>query len=94
VIKHSILGDKVHVYKRERSRFWQCGTFLEGKFRRASTKCERLPEAKDFAEEWYLELRGKKGRGELLIEKTLSDASKLFFKEQAVILANERSPPG
>ena len=92
MIKHTILGGRVHVYKRDRSRFWQCSSYLNGKNRRTSTRCERLAEAKEFAEDWYLELRGKSNRGELLAEKTLSDAAKLFLKEQAVILADDRSP--
>lgn len=28
---HTIFGGKVHVYKRENSRFWQCSTYLAGR---------------------------------------------------------------
>ena len=66
--KHTILGGKVHVYRRERSRFWQCSTFLNGKNRRSSTKEESLSLAKEFADDWYLTLRGKNARGELTNE--------------------------
>ncbi len=59
MITHDILGDKVHVYKRENSRFWQCSTFLKGRNHRISTKEESLSHAKQVAEDWYLELRGK-----------------------------------
>ena len=62
---HTILGGKVHVYRRENSRHWQCATYLAGKNRRVSTKEDSLAKAKDFAEDWYLELRGKARAGEL-----------------------------
>jgi hypothetical protein len=62
--KHTIFDGRVHVYKRGRSRYWQCATFLDGQKERASTKEESLGKAKDFAEDWYLTLRGKIARGE------------------------------
>jgi len=71
--KHSILGGKVHVYRRENSSFWQCSAFLEGKNHRISTKEESLKLAKEFAEDWYLTLRGKQTRGELKNEKNLRE---------------------
>lgn len=89
--KHTILGGKVHVYRRENSRFWQCSSFLDGKNRRTSTKEESLAAAKDFAEDWYLELRGKQRAGELTSEQTFALAAKKFLSEQAVVLADERS---
>ena len=57
------------VYKRENSSRWQCATFLNGKMRRTSTKEDSLSRAKEFAEDWYLEMRAKKTRGELLSER-------------------------
>ena len=53
---HKILGDKVNVYRRENSRFWQCSTFLAGRNHRVSTKSESLAQAKEFAEDWYLDI--------------------------------------
>ena len=46
--KHTILGGKVHVYKRENSPVWQCSSYLAGKNRRMSTKEKSLSKAKDF----------------------------------------------
>ena len=82
---HTILGDKVHVYKRENSRFWQCSTYLTGRNRRISTKQESLGLAKEFAEDWYLTLRDKNRRGELLNEKTFRQAAELFEREYEII---------
>jgi len=89
--KHTILGGKVHVYKRENSSVWQCSTFLEGRNRRKSTKESSLAKAKDFAEDWYLELRAKKSRGELLSERTFSQAAERFVKEYEVITDGDRN---
>ena len=91
MIKHSILGGKVHLYRRERSRFWQCSTHLEGKNRRTSTKEESLSLAKSFAEDWYLEMRGKLRHGELLNERSFRQASEQFLKEYEVITDGERN---
>ena len=89
--KHTILGGKVHIYKRERSSVWQCSTYLEGKNRRVSTKEEGLARAKEFAEDWYLELRGKKARGELLSEHTFAQAADRFMKEYELMTAGDRN---
>ena len=89
--KHSILGGKVHLYQRENSRFWQCSSFLEGKNRRTSTKTASLSQAKDFAEDWYFELRGKQPSGELHGEKTFADAAKKFMAEYEVLTEGQRN---
>lgn len=89
---HTILGGKVHVYKRGRSRYWQCSTYIAGKNRRVSTKQESLAQAKDFAEDWYLDLRGKNNRGELKAEKTFKQAAEQFLREYEVITEGQRHP--
>ena len=92
VEKHSVMGGKVYVYRRERSRYWQCSTFLQGRNWRVSTKEDSLSRAKDFAEDWYLGLRGKKVRGELRHEKTFKHAADKFLQEYEIITQGERSP--
>ncbi len=92
MISHSILGDKVHVYKRDNSRFWQCSTYLQGRNHRMSTKEESLQHAKQIAEDWYLELRGKSRAGLLKYEKTFREVAEQFLKEYAVITEGQRSP--
>lgn len=89
---HTLMGGKLHVYRRENSRFWQCSTYLSGKNERVSTKEESLGKAKEFAEDWYLELRGKHRRGELIREKTFKDAAEQFMREYEVITDGERNP--
>jgi len=89
--KHTIMGEKVHVYKREGSSVWQCSTYLAGRNHRVSTKEESLSHAKEFAEDWYLELRGKHRVGELKNEKTFTFAAKKFTEEYVVITGGERN---
>ncbi|PHZ84313.1 tyrosine-type recombinase/integrase [Paremcibacter congregatus] len=91
MVKHSILGGKVHVYKRENSNHWQCSTYIGGKNRRVSTKEDSLSRAKDFAEDWYLELRGKNRLGELRNEKTFKFAAKQFEREYEIITEGQRN---
>jgi integrase len=91
-VKHTILGGKVHVYRRENSSQWQCATYLAGKNHRISTRSESLSEAKVIAEDWYLGLRGKLAQGELKTEKTFRHAAGVFENEYEVITEGQRSP--
>ena len=90
--KHTILGGKVHVYRRDNSSRWQCATYLAGKNRRVSTKEDSLAKAKDFAEDWYLELRGKARNGEIKDEKTFREAAVQFEREYQIITEGQRNP--
>jgi integrase len=89
---HVLMGGHLHVYKRENSRFWQCSTFLDGRNHRVSTKEESIAQAKDFAEDWYLELKGKHRRGELKYGKTFHEAAGQFLREYEIITEGQRSP--
>jgi hypothetical protein len=89
--KHTILGGKVHVYRRDNSSRWQCATYLAGKNRRVSTKEDSLAKAKDFAEDWYLGLRGKARNGELRDEKTFREAAVQFEREYQIITEGQRN---
>ena len=89
--KHTILGGKVHVYRRDNSSRWQCATYLAGKNRRVSTKEDSLAKAKDFAEDWYLELRGKVRNGEINDEKTFREAAVQFEREYQIITEGQRN---
>lgn len=86
-----ILGGKVHVYKRPNSSHWQCSTYLAGKNRRRTTKEESLSKAKEVAEDWYLQLRGKLRNGEIKTERTFRDASDQYLKEYEIITQGQRN---
>ena len=89
---HVLLDGRLNLYKRSDSRYWQCAAYLNGRNHRASTREESLARAKDFAEDWYLDLRGKLRRGELRNEKTFRDAALRFEQEYEIITLGERSP--
>ncbi len=89
---HAILGGKVHVYRRPNSSSWQCASYLAGKNRRTTTKEDSLSKAKEVAEDWYLQLRGKLRDGELKSGKLFREAGKLYLREFDIITQAERSP--
>ncbi len=89
--QYAILGGKVHVYKRPNSSHWQCSSYFAGKNRRTSTKEDSLSKAKEIAEDWYLQLRGKLRNGEIKTEKTFREASELFLREYDIITQGQRS---
>ncbi|MBI1246880.1 tyrosine-type recombinase/integrase [bacterium] len=88
---HVLMGGRLHLYQRENSRYWQCATFLDGRNYRMSTREESLSRAKDIAEDWYLELRGKLKRGELIHGKTFAYAAEQFIREYQIITEGQRS---
>ena len=90
--KHTIMDGKVHVYKRDRSRYWQCSTYLSGKNRRASTKQALLTDAKHFAEDWYYGLIGQHRAGTLKDGHPFMKAAEAFAKEYPIMTEGQRSP--
>jgi len=89
---HELMGGKLHLYRRENSGYWQCSTYLAGKNWRISTREDSLSHAKDIAEDWYLELKGKNRVGDLKTGKTFKQAAEKFLEEYEVITAGERNP--
>jgi len=89
--QHTILGGKVHVYKRPNSSCWQCSSYLAGRNRRATTKEESLSKAKEVAEDWYLQLRGKLRTGELKTGRTFREAAEQYLREYDIITQGQRS---
>jgi len=91
-LDHTIMGGRVHIYKRENSRYWQCMTHLKNRIYRKSTSEDSLAHAKEIAEDWYLELRGKSRAGLLKTEKTFKDAADKFTAEYETMTEGQRSP--
>jgi integrase len=90
VASHEILGGLVQVYKRG-GKHWHCSATVAGRQRRTTTKEEGLTEAKQFAEDWFLELRGKARAGLLKTEKSFAEAAEQFLKEYEIITEGQRS---
>ena len=89
--RFTILGGKVHIYRRPNSSSWQCASFLAGKNRRTTTKEDSLSKAKEVAEDWYLQLRGKLRDGELKSGKLFREAAKLYLREFDIMTQGQRS---
>jgi integrase len=94
---HKTMGGKVNIYRRENSDNWQCSTFLNGRNWRVSTHEDSLGRAKDFAEDWYLALRGKAHAGLLAKEtrrqgKKFKDAAEKFLEEAPILTQGQRGP--
>ena len=91
--RHEILGGKVQVFKRPNTPFWHCSATVGGHQFRASTREEGLSQAKEFAEDWFLNLRGKdRWGGGLPKGKTFRKAAEKFLEEFEVLTDGERSP--
>jgi hypothetical protein len=58
---------------------------------RTTTKEDSLSKAKEFAEDWYLQLRGKLRDGELKTGKLFRDAAKLYLREFDIMTQGQRS---
>jgi len=94
---HKTMGGKVNIYRRENSDNWQCSTFLNGRNWRVFTHEDSLGRAKDFAEDWYLALRGKAHAGLLAKEtrregKKFKDAAEKFLEEAPILTQGQRGP--
>jgi len=90
--KHTLMGGKLHLYKRANSSQWQCSAYLGGANRRRSTKTDSLEHAIEIAEDWYFGLRGKHQAGMLKTGKTFRVAAEQFLKEYEVLTEGKRSP--
>jgi len=90
---HKILNGKVQLFRRIEDGPWHCSaSFGNSTQRRKSTKETSLALAKEFAEDWYLEMKGKARAGELEHEKTFAEAAEKFSEEYEAVTKGHRSP--
>lgn len=90
--RHTLLDNKVQLFQRPRSPFWQASCTFGSKQHKKSTGEESLSRAKDVARDWYLELLGKYRGGELKTGTTFRKAADYFLKEYEAITQGERNP--
>ena len=74
-----MMDGKLHLYRREGSKFWQCATYLNGRNYRQTTKEQNIAHAKAFAKDWFMELyvedsRRRRG-GKSLITDSIIETS-------------------
>jgi len=92
--RQTILGGKVQLYQRSEGGIWQCSASVGKSQHRKSTGQESLARAREVAEDWYLELRGKSRVGALKVKrgKTFTEAAGLFLREYSALNEGRRSP--
>ncbi len=81
---HTLMDGRLHVYRRENSRFWQCATYLNGRNHRQSTKETNISFACEFARDWYLDR---------LAEDRLRKAGKLPAAPETRVVFPQRITP-
>jgi len=93
---HTMFDGRVQIYRRPGGDAWQCAARVGGKRFRATTGETSLERAKDVAEEWYLDLRGRLRNGEVVPdkprEKTFAEAWDGYSRQVRVLAATTRSP--
>jgi len=93
---HTLFDGRLQIYRRSDHGPWQAAARVGGQRFRQTTGEMALDRAKDVAEEWYLDLRGKlrTGRLEPLApkEKTFGEAAQAYLREVRVLAASVRSP--
>ena len=93
---HTLFDGRLQIYRRTDHGPWQAAARVGGQRFRQTTGEMALDRAKDVAEEWYLDLRGKlrTGRLEPLApkEKTFAEAAEAYLREVRVLAASVRSP--
>ena len=92
---HTMFDGRLQIYRRTPHGPWQAAARVGGQRFRQTTGEEALDRAKDVAEEWYLDLRGKLRAGQIVSsvskEKTFGDAAKSYLREVRVLAATTRS---
>jgi integrase len=84
---------RLQIYRRANGKTWQCAARVGGERFRESTHETELARAKDIAEEWYLDLRGRLRNGEIVKrEKTFGYAAADYIRHARVMAATVRSP--
>jgi integrase len=87
---------RLQIYRRAEHGPWQAAARVGGQRFRQTTGESALDRAKDVAEEWYLDLRGKLRTGRLEPvaprEKTFGEAAESYLREVRVLAATTRSP--
>ena len=90
---HKILNGKVQLFRRAEDGPWHCAaSFGNSTQVRKSTKETSLALAKEIAEDWYLEMKGKARAGLFEKDKTFAEAAEKFSEEYEAVTKGHRSP--
>ncbi len=90
---HTMFDGRLQVYRRADGKIWQCAARVGGERFRESTHETELARAKDVAEDWYLDLRGRLRNGQIIKrEKNFGEAAEDYMRAARVLAATVRSP--
>lgn len=94
---HFLFDRRLQVYRRSRSRLWQCAARVKGGGRfRKSSGFESLKDALEWAEDWYIGLRGAAKVGALpeLVkrEPTFRQKAEEYFEQVKLLSIGRRTP--
>ena len=88
---HTLIDKRLKVYTRGESAYWQCASYIKGKYHRKSSKETNLARAKLFALDWYAELTarllGDEHGGRMFVQ-----AAQAFVTEYEASALNYQSP--
>jgi integrase len=87
----SLLDERVRLYKRKGSPYWQSAAFLGSKNWRKSTHETDATRAKDVAEDWYWMLREKLAAGQIKPLHRFREAAALFVDEYKILTRGQRN---
>ena len=85
---HKYRDDKLHLFLRDDSRYWLCRFFADGRYKVKSTKEEKHRQAKQFAENWYDDLRYKQRHGISIHQKKFGDVADEYIEYQQTLVKN------
>ena len=89
---HELMGGKLHVYRRENSRHWQCSTYHRWQeLARSTTKEDSLSASEGFRRRLVSRARGKARAGELKAERRSKPLRRSFDDEYQIITEGQRN---
>ena len=85
---HKYRDDKLHLFLRDDSRYWLCRFFADGRYKGKSTTEEKHRQAKQFAENWYDDLRYKQRHGISIHQKKFEFLANEYIEYQQTLVKN------
>ena len=85
---HKYKDEKLHVFKRDDSKFWLCRFYADGKYKVSSTGEENLRDARDYAETWYDDIRYNQRHGVPIHSKKFGFVASEYLEYQKTLVKN------
>ena len=86
--KHKYRDGKLHVFLKDDTKYWFSRFFVDGKYKVKSTGETTLAKAKDFACDWYDEIRFNKKQGVPVHSKSFKVVADEYIEYQKTLVKN------